>query len=174
MKHDFLKTFGFDSANDFINNTLPMGYMKGILVLSIFAPAVERVLGMPLDLLIFFVLGLILEALMGIIAAVWYTEEGFRTAKFGRFFVKVLVFFGSISVVNFLKLGFEKLQIKQPHINSFIDYSLDAFYAFFVFMIGAYLLLSIIENGAKMQIPGFKEAAKFLKIKIKQFNENQN
>lgn len=168
---------GFENANDFLGSY--HYHFANIFTISITIGSligfVETYSGVSFLLWIFMILGTVADLIIGVIANLFYLNHPFETKKFMRGIFKAFVLFVIIFITNLLKIGIEYSKISPEAIKTIFTYITATIHYSFVLLIGLYILLSIVENLAKMKIRVAISLASILKMKIKSIeNFNQN
>lgn len=164
-----LELVGFDSVNDFLGTYHPL--FASIFAISITFGGIvgffELYSGISFLLWIFMIVGTIGDLTFGVIANLFYLNQEFESKKFIRGIFKAFVLFAVIFITNIFKLGIEHSAIKPEILKDPFIYIIATIHYSFVLLIGIYILLSIAENLAKMEIPVAISLTKILKVKIK-------
>ncbi|MPS66831.1 phage holin family protein [Chryseobacterium sp.] len=174
-----LELAGFDNINDFLGTYHVL--FPSILSISISFGAtvgfLETYSGISLLLWVFMIGGTVADLLIGVYANLYYLKQEFDTTKFTRGLFKGFILFVIIFITNTFKMGIEDSAIKPEILKDPIIYITATIHYVFVTLIGLYILLSLAENLAKMQISVAVSLTKILKVKIKKIenlNENES
>lgn len=167
---------GFESTNDFLGTYHP--FYPNLLAVSLsFGAAVgflETYSGVSLLLWVFMICGTIADLGFGVYANLYYLKHEFETTKFMRGVFKAFVLFAVIFITNIFNMGIEDSNIRPEILKEPFKYLTATIHYSFVLLIGVYILLSIAENLAKMEIPVAISLTKMLKMKIKKIENFEN
>lgn len=164
-----LELAGFENINDFLGTYHVL--FPSILGISISFGAgvgfLETYSGVSFLLWVFMIAGTIADLIFGVYANLYYLHHEFETKKFMRGVFKAFILFAVIFITNIFKMGIENSAIKPEFLKEPFIYLTATIHYSFVLLIGIYILLSIAENLAKMEIPVAISLTKILKVKIK-------
>lgn len=171
-----LKLAGFQDTHDFWGTYYPL--FASVATISISIGSVvgffELYSGLSIMMWVFMVLGVIVDLAFGIIANLYYLNQKFDTTRFIRGIFKASVLFVVIFLTNIFKLGIEGSNIKPEILKDPFIYITATIHYSFVLLLGIYVLLSIAENMAKMEIAVAISLTKMLKVKIKKIENITN
>ena len=170
-----LETMGFESISDFIGNFSPL--FIPILALTIPIASIlgfiETYSGISIMFWVFMIFGAVIDLLLGVIANVFYLKQEFETQKFMRGIFKAFVLYVVVFLTNTFKMGIEHTEVRPEILEPLMYNTISTLHYTFVLLMGVFILFSIAENMAKMEIPVAKSFVKILSIKIKKL-ENGN
>lgn len=178
MKY-ILNLVGFSCVDDFLGTyhslfstifafSLTFGTVTGI---------VETYSGISFMLWVFMLGGTVTDLVIGVIANVKFQNQEFETSKFMRGVFKAFVLFAIIFVTHSFKMGIVDSKIEPEILKTPFIYLVATIHYSFIMLIGLYILLSIVENLAKMNFEVAVSLTKILKVKIKKIenlNEDEN
>ncbi|MGC5744375.1 phage holin family protein [Chryseobacterium sp. NFX27] len=168
-----LKLMGFLNVSDFLGKYHPLfgGVFASSLTFGIITGFIETHSGISILLWIFFAAGTLFDLLVGLYTNLIYLKLKFESDRFFRGIFKPFVMFVVIFLTNTFKRGLENSHIKPELLEDLAVYMTATIHYSFVITIGVFILLSIAENMAKMDIRAAVTLTKILNMKIKKLEK---
>lgn len=168
-----LQLMGFLSVEDFFGKYHPLfgSIFASSLTLGIFSGFIETHSGISMLLWVFFAAGTVVDLLVGLYANLVYLDGKFESDRFFRGIFKPFVMFSVIFLTNTFKRGLETSAITPEWIKDMAVGTVATIHYSFVLTIGIFILLSIAENMAKMEIRAAVTLTKILNMKIKKIEK---
>lgn len=164
---------GFLGVEDFFGKYHPLfgSIFASSLTLGIFSGFIETNSGISILLWVFFAAGTIIDLIVGLYANLIYLDGKFESDRFFRGIFKPFVMFSVIFLTNLFKRGLELSNITPEWIKDIAVGTVATIHYSFVLTIGIFILLSIAENMAKMEIRAAVTLTKILNMKIKKIEK---
>lgn len=168
-----LQLMGFLDVGDFFGKYHPLfgSIFASSLTFGIFSGFIETHSGISVLLWIFFAAGTVFDLLVGLYANLIYLDGKFESDRFFRGIFKPFVMFTVIFLTNQFKRGLEASHIAPEWIKDMVVGTVATIHYSFVLTIGIFILLSIAENMAKMEIKAAVTLTKILNMKIKKIEK---